>query len=162
MAGLVVVIIREDLIVDTKDALVSMFSYKVHDDNGSMFNTPPTYAIYMLGLVLDWIKEEFGALETLHAYNQKKADLLYNYLDNSKLFKPCAAKEDRSIMNVTFVTGDADLDKQFIAGCAERGMVNIKGHRSVGGMRASLYNAMSYEGVEKLVNYMKEFEEAHV
>ena len=162
MAGLVVVIIREDLIVDNKDELVSMFSYKVHDDNGSMFNTPPTYAIYMLGLVLDWIKEEFGDLETLHAYNQKKADLLYNYLDNSKLFKPCAAKEDRSIMNVTFVTGDADLDKQFIAGCAERGMVNIKGHRSVGGMRASLYNAMSYEGVEKLVNDMKEFEEAHV
>lgn len=162
MAGLTVVIIRDDLLVENKDELISMFSYKVHADNESMFNTPPAYAIYVLGLILDWIKEEFGTVENLHEYNKKKAAILYDYLDQSKLFKPCAAKEDRSLMNVTFVTGDADLDKEFIAGCTERGMINIKGHRSVGGMRASLYNAMKIEGVEKLVAYMKEFEEQHV
>ncbi|TDW21023.1 phosphoserine aminotransferase [Breznakia blatticola] len=158
MAGLTVVIVRKDLIKDDT-TLPSMLSYKVQADNDSMFNTPPTYAIYILGLVLEWIAEEFGSLENLGKYNQEKAQILYDYLDQSKLFKGTVAKEDRSLMNVPFVTGDAELDAKFVKEAKAKGMVNLKGHRSVGGMRASIYNAMSKEGVETLVAFMKEFEE---
>lgn len=157
MAGLTLVIIREDLI-EENEKLPSMLSYKVQADNDSMFNTPPTYAIYMLGLVLNWIEEEFGSLENLKAINEKKANLIYDYLDSSKLFSGTVAKEDRSIMNIPFVSTSKELDEAFIAEAKAQGMVNLKGHRSVGGMRASIYNAMSVEGVEKLVAFMSDFE----
>lgn len=158
MAGLTLVIIREDLI-EENDALPSMLSYKVQADNDSMFNTPPTYAIYMLGLVLEWIKDEFGSLENLEKVNQKKASMIYDVLDNSEFYRGTVVKEDRSLMNIPFVTISKELDEKFIAEAKEQGMVNLKGHRSVGGMRASVYNAMSVEGVEKLVSFMKDFEE---
>ena len=161
-AGLTVVIIREDLIGNAQEITPTMFNYQTHADNGSMFNTPPCYTIYMAKLVLEWVKNEIGGLDKMYELNQKKADLLYNFLDNSKLFKGTVVPEDRSLMNVPFVTGDADLDAEFIKACTEAGIVNIKGHRSVGGMRASIYNAMPIEGVEKLIEVMKEFEANHV
>ncbi len=161
-AGLTVVIIREDLIGNAQEITPTMFNYQTHADNDSMFNTPPCYTIYMAKLVLEWIKNEVGGLDKMYEINRKKADLLYNFLDNSKLFKGTVVKEDRSIMNVPFVTGDSDLDAEFIKACTEAGIVNIKGHRSVGGMRASIYNAMPIEGVEKLIEVMKEFEAKHV
>lgn len=157
-AGLTVVIIREDLIGNALDICPTMFNYQTHADNGSMFNTPPCYTIYVAGLVLKWIKSEFGSLEGMQAYNEKKAKILYDFLDNSKLFKGTVVKEDRSLMNVPFVTGDEELDAKFVKEAKEAGFVNIKGHRSVGGMRASIYNAMPIEGVEKLVEFMAEFE----
>lgn len=158
IAGLCVVIIREDLIIENNE-LPSMLSYHVQSKHDSMFNTPPTYAIYILGLVLEWIEQEFGSLKELKNVNEKKANILYDYLDNSSLFKGTVNKKDRSWMNIPFVTGDADIDKAFIEQASENGFVNIKGHRSVGGMRASIYNAMPIEGVEKFVTFMKEFEE---
>ena len=161
-AGLTIVIIREDLIGNAQEITPTMFNYQTHADNDSMFNTPPCYTIYMAKLVLEWVKNEIGGLDKMYELNQKKADLLYNFLDNSKLFKGTVVKEDRSLMNVPFVTGDADLDAAFIKACTEAGIVNIKGHRSVGGMRASIYNAMPIEGVEKLIEVMKEFEAANV
>ena len=161
-AGLTVVIIREDLIGNAQEITPTMFNYQTHADNDSMFNTPPCYTIYMAKLVLEWVKNEIGGLDKMYELNQKKADLLYNFLDNSKLFKGTVVPEDRSLMNVPFVTGDADLDAEFIKACTNAGIVNIKGHRSVGGMRASIYNAMPIEGVEKLIEVMKEFEAAHV
>ena len=161
-AGLTVVIIREDLIGNAQEITPTMFNYQTHADNDSMFNTPPCYTIYMAKLVLEWIKNEIGGLDKMYEINQKKADLLYNFLDNSKLFKGTVVPEDRSLMNVPFVTGDADLDAEFIKACTAAGIVTIKGHRSVGGMRASIYNAMPVEGVEKLIEVMKEFEAAHV
>ena len=161
-AGLTVVIIREDLIGNAQEITPTMFNYQTHADNDSMFNTPPCYTIYMAKLVLEWVKNEIGGLDKMYELNQKKADLLYNFLDNSKLFKGTVVPEDRSLMNVPFVTGDADLDAEFIKACTEAGIVNIKGHRSVGGMRASIYNAMPIEGVEKLIEVMKEFEAKHV
>ena len=161
-AGLTVVIIREDLIGNAQEITPTMFNYQTHSDNDSMFNTPPCYTIYMAKLVLEWVKNEIGGLDKMYELNQKKADLLYNFLDNSKLFKGTVVPEDRSLMNVPFVTGDADLDAEFIKACTAAGIVNIKGHRSVGGMRASIYNAMPIEGVEKLIEVMKEFEAAHV
>ena len=161
-AGLTVVIIREDLIGNAQEITPTMFNYQTHADNDSMFNTPPCYTIYVAKLVLEWIKNEIGGLEKMKELNEKKAAILYNFLDNSKLFKGTVVKEDRSLMNVPFVTGDADLDAEFVKVCTENGIVNIKGHRSVGGMRASIYNAMPIEGVEKLVAVMKEFEEKHV
>lgn len=157
MAGLTIVIIREDLIVEN-DALPSMLSYYIHAKNNSMFNTPPCYAIYMLGNVLDWMKEDFGDLENLKKINQQKADLLYGFLDNSKMFSNPVAKEDRSMMNVTFVTGNDELDKKCVAEAKALGMINLKGHRSVGGLRASIYNAMPLEGVQKLVDFLAKFE----
>lgn len=156
-AGLTIVIIREDLIGNADESVPTMLDYKTHADNGSMFNTPPTYAIYICKLVLDWIKEN-GGLEAMKAHNEKKANILYNFLDSSKLFKGTVEKDSRSLMNVPFITGNEELDKKFIAVCKENGLVNIKGHRSVGGMRASIYNAMPIEGVEKLVSVMKDFE----
>lgn len=161
-AGLTVVIIREDLIGNAQEITPTMFNYQTHADNGSMFNTPPCYTIYIAKLVLEWLKNEIGGLDKMYELNQKKADLLYDYLDNSKLFKGTVVKEDRSLMNIPFVTGSDELDAAFIKACTEAGIVNIKGHRSVGGMRASIYNAMPIEGVEKLIEVMKEFEAKHV
>ncbi len=157
-AGVTVVIIREDLI-GKNDNLATMQNYVTHAENGSMYNTPPCYSIYMMKLVLEWIKNEVGGLDKMLERNEKKAGILYDYLDQSKLFKSPVAKEDRSLMNVPFVTGDADMDAKFVKEAAAAGFVNIKGHRSVGGMRASIYNAMPIEGVEKLVAFMKKFEE---
>ncbi len=157
-AGLTVVIVKEDLIEEKPD-LPSMLSYKVHVDNGSMYNTPPTYSIYMCGLVLEYLEETIGGLENMQKINEEKAKILYDYLDNSKLFKNSVNKEDRSLMNVTFVTGNEDLDKLFVSEAEKNGLVNLKGHRSVGGMRASIYNGMPIEGVKKLVAFMKEFED---
>ena len=158
MAGLTIVVIRDDLI-EENNMLPSMLSYKVQADNDSMFNTPPTYAIYMLGLVLDWIKEEFGTLDKLKEINNKKAEKIYEVLDNSTFYKGTVKKEDRSLMNIPFVTPSKELDEKFIMEAKEEGMLNLKGHRSVGGMRASIYNAMSVEGIEKLISFMKNFEE---
>ena len=157
-AGLTVVIIREDLIGKAMDICPTMFDYKIHADNDSLYNTPPTYAIYICKLVLEWIKNEIGGLEKMKEINEKKAKLLYDFLDSSKMFKGTVEKEFRSIMNIPFVTGNDELDKKFIAESSKAGFINLKGHRTVGGMRASIYNAMPVEGVEKLVAFMKEFE----
>ena len=159
-AGVTVVIIRKDLIGKAKPEVPTMLDYKIHLENDSMYNTPPTYGIYMLGLVLEWI-ENMGGVEAVEARNIEKATLLYDYLDSSKLFKGTVKKEDRSLMNVPFVTGDEALDAKFIKEAKEAGFVNLKGHRSVGGMRASIYNAMPVEGVAALVDFMKQFEEAN-
>ncbi len=160
-AGLTVVIIREDLIGHARDITPTMFNYQTHADNDSMFNTPPCYSIYVCKLVLEWLKNEIGGLENMKAINEKKAAILYDFLDSSKLFKGTVVKKDRSLMNVPFVTGDEELDAKFVKEAAAAGFVNLKGHRSVGGMRASIYNAMPVEGVEKLVAFMKAFEEAN-
>ena len=157
-AGLTVVIIREDLVGNAPDSVPTMLNYKTHVDAGSMYNTPPCYSIYMCKLVLEWIKSK-GGLAEMKEINEKKAAMLYDVLDHSEIFIPKAAKEDRSMMNVTFATGDADLDAKFVAGATAEGLVNLKGHRLVGGMRASIYNAMPVEGCEKLAAYMKKFEE---
>ena len=157
-AGVTVVIIREDLIGKTQDKTPVMLDYAAHAEAGSMYNTPPCYSIYMMKLVLEWIKNEVGGLEKMLERNEKKAALLYDFIDNSNLFKSPVAKEDRSLMNVPFVTGDEELDAKFVKEAAAAGFVNIKGHRSVGGMRASIYNAMPYEGVAALVEFMAQFE----
>lgn len=156
-AGVTLVIIRHDLVGFAKDNVPAMLNYKLMVENGSMYNTPPTYGIYMLKLMFEWIEAQ-GGVKELEKRNRKKAAMLYDYLDQSKLFKPTAVKEDRSLMNVTFVTGDKDLDAKFVEEAAKEGLVSLKGHRSVGGMRASIYNAMPIEGVEKLVNFMAKFE----
>ena len=155
-AGLTVVIVREDLIGNARPTTPAMLDYKLMADNGSMYNTPPCYCIYMAKLVYEWILS-IGGLDAMKEMNQKKAKLLYDYLDSQDYYIAPVEKESRSMMNVTFVTGDADLDKKFAAEAAACGLQNLKGHRSVGGMRASIYNAMPYEGVEKLVQFMKEF-----
>ena len=160
-AGLTVVIVREDLIGNAQDITPTMFNYQIHADNGSMFNTPPCYTIYICKLVLEWVKNEIGGLENMRKINEKKAGMLYDFLDNSKLFRGTVVPEDRSLMNVPFVTGNADLDAKFVAEATAAGFVNLKGHRTVGGMRASCYNAMPVEGVEKLVDFMKAFEAAN-
>ncbi|MBO4693624.1 MAG: 3-phosphoserine/phosphohydroxythreonine transaminase [Clostridia bacterium] len=157
-AGVTIVIIRKDLIGNAMDFTPTMLNYKTHSENASMFNTPPCYSIYIAGLVFKWIKK-MGGLEEMKKYNEKKAKVLYDFLDSSKLFKGTVVPEDRSLMNVPFVTGNDELDTRFVAEAKANGFVNIKGHRSVGGMRASIYNAMPIEGVEKLVEFMKKFEE---
>ena len=157
-SGLTVVIVREDLIGFAKPETPIIMDYKTMADNDSMYNTPSCYSIYVAGMVFDWILS-IGGLEEMQKINEKKAAILYDYLDSSKLFKATAEKEHRSLMNVCFVTGDAELDKAFCSEAAKAGFVNLKGHRSVGGMRASIYNAMPVEGVEKLVEFMKDFEE---
>lgn len=156
-AGLTVCIIREDMLGNARDYTPSMLNYKEMADNDSMYNTPPCYSIYICKLVLEWIKS-IGGLEAMKERNAAKSKLLYDFIDSSKLFKNGVKKEDRSMMNVTFVTGDADLDAKFVKEATQAGFVNLKGHRSVGGMRASIYNAMPYEGIEKLVEFMAEFE----
>ncbi len=155
-AGLTVVIVREDLLGKARLETPTMLDYKTMADNGSMYNTPPTYCIYIAKLVYEWILS-LGGLEEMKKRNEKKAALLYDYLDSQDYYVAPVEKASRSMMNVTFVTGDADLDKKFASEAAANGLVNLKGHRSVGGMRASIYNAMPYEGVEKLVAFMKEF-----
>ena len=157
-AGLTTVIVREDLIGHAMDITPTMFNYQIHAENGSMFNTPPTYAIYICKLVLEWIRDEIGGLEKMKEINERKANLLYDYLDHSALFSGTAAADSRSLMNIPFVTGDEALDNKFVAEASAAGFVNLKGHRTVGGMRASIYNAMPVEGVEKLVAFMKAFE----
>ena len=157
-AGVVIAIIREDLITeDVLPGTPTMLQYKIHADNGSMYNTPPAYGIYICGKVFKWLKKQ-GGLEAMKEYNEKKAKVLYDFLDSSKLFKGTVVPEDRSLMNVPFVTGDEELDAKFVKEATAAGFVNLKGHRSVGGMRASIYNAMPIEGVEKLVEFMKQFE----
>lgn len=160
-AGLTVVIIRDDLIGNAPAATPSMLNYQTIADQGSMYNTPPTYAIYICKLVLQWIEETMGGLAEMKKRNEEKAAILYDFLDQSRLFSNPVNPNDRSLMNVTFVTGDEELDDQFIRDAKAQGLINIKGHRSVGGMRASIYNAMPKEGVEKLVALMKQFELAH-
>ena len=158
-AGLTVVIIRKDLISDEVRPLTpTMLRFKTHADNGSMYNTPPCYSIYMCGLVLDWIKNEIGGLDAMYALNKEKAKLFYDYLDESKMFKGTVEKDSRSLMNIPFVTGNSDLDASFVKEAEAAGFVNLKGHRTVGGMRASIYNAMPIEGVQKLIDFMKDFE----
>lgn len=160
-AGMVIVIIRDDLVSeDVLPNTPTMLRYKTHVDAKSLYNTPPAYGIYICGKVFKWLKAQ-GGLEAMKARNEEKAQLLYDFLDSSKLFEGTARKEDRSIMNVPFVTGDADLDAEFVAGAKAAGIESIKGHRSVGGMRASIYNAMPKAGVEALIAYMAEFEKAH-
>lgn len=157
-AGVCIVIIREDLIPEEAPAGVpTMLQYKIHADNKSLYNTPPCYGIYICGKVFKWLKAQ-GGLEAMKQRNEEKAQLLYDYLDQSALFKGTARKEDRSIMNVPFVTGDAELDAKFVAEAKAAGIESIKGHRSVGGMRASIYNAMPREGVQALVDFMAKFE----
>lgn len=157
-AGVVIVIIREDLITDTPlEGTPTMLTYKTQADADSLYNTPPCYGIYICGKVFKWIKK-MGGLEAMKAHNEKKAKILYDFLDQSELFKGTVEKKDRSLMNVPFVTGDADLDAKFVAEAKAAGFENLKGHRTVGGMRASIYNAMPIEGVEKLVEFMKDFE----
>ena len=157
-AGVVIVIIREDLITeDVLPGTPTMLKYKIHADAQSLYNTPPAYGIYICGKVFKWLKK-MGGLEVMKERNEKKAKVLYDFLDESKLFKGTVVKEDRSLMNVPFITGDADLDAKFVKEAKEAGFENLKGHRTVGGMRASIYNAMPYEGVVKLVEFMKKFE----
>ena len=157
-AGTVIVIIREDLITeDVLPGTPTMMKYKIHADNKSLYNTPPAYGIYVCGKVFKWLKAQ-GGLGVMKEKNEKKAGILYDFLDNSKLFKGTVRKKDRSLMNVPFVTGNEELDAKFIKEAQAVGFVNLKGHRSVGGMRASIYNAMPIEGVEKLVEFMKKFE----
>ena len=155
-AGLTVVIIREDLLGKEKDFTPVMLNYKTIADNSSMYNTPPCYPIYVCKLVLEWIKD-MGGLEVMKEKNVKKAAVLYDYLDSQDYYIAPVEKQSRSMMNVTFVTGDAELDKKFAKEADAKGFKNIKGHRSVGGMRASIYNAMPYEGVVDLVEFMKDF-----
>lgn len=157
-AGVVIVIIREDLIRDdVMEGTPTMLKYKTQADNDSLYNTPPCYGIYICGKVFKWLKKQ-GGLAAMKEYNEKKAKILYDFLDQSKLFKGTVVKEDRSLMNVPFVTGDKDMDAKFIAEATAAGFVNLKGHRTVGGMRASIYNAMPIEGVQKLVEFMEKFE----
>lgn len=156
-AGVTVVIIREDLAGNAMDITPTMFNYKEHIDANGMYNTPPTFGIYLMGLVLEWLKEQ-GGVSVIEKVNIEKAKTLYGYLDESSLFKSTVTGEDRSVMNIPFVTGNDDLDAKFIKEAASAGFVQLKGHRSVGGMRASIYNAISLGGVQKLVDFMKKFE----
>ncbi len=161
-AGVVIVIIREDLITeDVLPGTPTMMQYKTHADAGSLYNTPPAYGIYICGKVFKWLKKQ-GGLEEIKKKNEKKAKLLYDYLDESCLFKGTVEKKDRSLMNVPFVTGNEELDAKFVKEAKEAGLENLKGHRSVGGMRASIYNAMPYEGVQALVDFMKKFEKENL
>ena len=161
-AGMVIAIVREDLITDdVLPGTPSMMKYKIHDDNGSMYNTPNCFNIYVCGKVFKWLKK-MGGLEVMKQRNEEKAKILYDFLDESKLFKGTVRKEDRSLMNVPFVTGDKEMDAKFVKEAKAAGFENLKGHRSVGGMRASIYNAMPMEGVKALVEFMKKFEEENM
>lgn len=156
-AGVCLVIIRDDLVGKAPESTPTMMNYQTHVDNGSMFNTPPTYGIYIMGLVFQWIKKN-GGIEAMEKRNREKAALLYDFLDSSSMFKGTVVAKDRSLMNVPFITGNEELDAAFIKEATAAGFVNLKGHRSVGGMRASIYNAMPTEGVRALVGFMKAFE----
>lgn len=156
-AGVTLVIVREDLIGNAMDICPTMFNYQIHADNQSLYNTPPTYSIYIMKLVLEWIKEQ-GGVSAIQKINEEKAKILYDFLDSSEMFKGTVAKEDRSLMNIPFVTDSEELNAKFIKEAKEAGFVNLKGHRTVGGMRASIYNAMPIDGVRALVEFMKNFE----
>ncbi|MBQ1861469.1 MAG: 3-phosphoserine/phosphohydroxythreonine transaminase [Clostridia bacterium] len=160
-AGMAVVIVRKDLLGNARPSTPKIFDWAKQAEADSMINTPPTYTIYMAGLCLDWVKDQ-GGVAALEKVNIEKANLLYDVIDNSKLFKGTADKAYRSRMNVTFVTGDPDSDAAFVKAAAAQGLVNLKGHRLVGGIRASIYNAMPVEGVKKLADFMKEYEAHHV
>ena len=161
-AGVVIAIIREDLITDdVLPGTPTMLKYKTHADAGSLYNTPPAYGIYICGKVFKWLKVQ-GGLEAMKERNEKKAALLYDFLDQSSLFKGTVRKEDRSLLNVPFVTGDEKLDAKFVEEAKKAGLENLKGHRTVGGMRASIYNAMPYEGVQALVDFMAQFEKENL
>ena len=161
-AGTVIVIIRENLITeDVLEGTPTMLRYKIHADAKSLYNTPPTYGIYMCGKVFKWLKAK-GGLEEMKKINEEKAKILYDFLDESKLFKGTVVKKDRSIMNVPFITGNEELDALFVKESKAAGLENLKGHRTVGGMRASIYNAMPKAGVEKLVEFMSDFEKKHL
>ena len=157
-AGVVVAAIRKDLIGNAREDTPTMLDWKTQADAGSLYNTPPCYSIYICGLVFDWVKEH-GGVEGMEAINKEKSQMLYDYLDNSKMFKGTVVPEDRSLMNAPFVIGDKDLEAKFVKEAEAAGLVNLKGHRTVGGMRASIYNAMPKEGVEALIAFMKKFEE---
>lgn len=158
-AGVVIAIIRQDLIPQEVPQFVpTMLQYKIHADNASLYNTPPCYGIYICGKVFQWLKQK-GGLQAMQQINQQKAKLLYDFLDESKLFQGTVVAKDRSLMNVPFVTGNAELDAAFVKQATAQGLVNLKGHRTVGGMRASIYNAMPIEGVQALVDFMKRFEQ---
>jgi phosphoserine aminotransferase len=159
-AGLAIVIVREDLIGKATPTPPTMMDYKVHAENGSMYNTPPTFGIYIAGLVFQWLKRN-GGLAAMEKRNIEKAQILYGYLDGTAFYRNPVRSQDRSRMNVPFTLANAELDEAFLKGAKERGMVQLKGHRSVGGMRASIYNAMPVEGVRCLVDYMREFEAKH-
>lgn len=161
IAGVTIVIIDKKLIGNASPNTPTMFNYEVHSKSRSLYNTPPCYSIYICKLMLDWIKKQFGNLNELKSFNEEKAHLIYDFLDQSKIFKGTAEKQDRSIMNIPFTTNNPDLNLEFIHSCSKNGIVNIKGHRSIGGMRASIYNAMPIEGVKKLVEQMKKFETMH-
>ncbi len=156
-AGVTVVVVRDDLIGNAADITPTMLNYETHSENGSMFNTPPTYGIYICGLVFEWIKN-MGGVKIMNEKNVEKAKVLYDFLDNSKMFKGTVVEKDRSLMNVPFVTDSDELNAKFIAESKAQGFVNLKGHRTVGGMRASIYNAMPIEGVKALVDFMTKFE----
>lgn len=158
-AGLTIVIIREDLLGHERDITPTMLNYVTHAEAGSMFNTPPCYNIYICKLVLEWLKNDIGGLENMKKINEEKSGMIYDFLDNSKMFRGTVVPEDRSMMNIPFVTDSDELNAKFIKEAEEAGFVNLKGHRSVGGMRASVYNAMPVEGCRKLVEFMKKFEE---
>lgn len=157
-AGVTIAIVREDLIGNAMDITPTMLDYKIHADNDSLYNTPPCYSIYVAGLTFKWLKNEIGGIAAMQKINEEKAAILYNYLDESKLFRGTVVPKDRSLMNVPFVTDDEDLNAKFIKEATAAGFVNLKGHRTVGGMRASIYNAMPIEGVKALVEFMKKFE----
>lgn len=159
-AGLTIVIVREDMLGQARAGTPQMLDYKPQADNDSMLNTPPCYSIYIAGLVFKWLKAK-GGLAGIHAHNLAKAKILYDYLETSAMFKNPVAKADRSIMNVPFTLKDEALDEPFLKGAQALKMIQLKGHRSVGGMRASIYNAMSMEGVQRLVSYMRDFEKQH-
>ena len=159
-AGLTIVIVRDDLIGQAPPGTAVMLDYKIHADNDSMYNTPPTYAVYVAGLVFEWVKNQ-GGLAVMEKRNGEKARLLYDYLDLSRFFVSPVRRQDRSIMNIPFTLKKPELDEEFLKGAKRRGMVQLKGHRSVGGMRASVYNAVTIDGVRCLVDYMKEFEASH-
>jgi phosphoserine aminotransferase len=159
-AGLTIVIVRDDLIGQAHPFTPSAFDYKLQADSDSMYNTPPSYGIYIAGLVFKWIKQQ-GGLGAMETHNRRKAAVLYDYLDSNSFYSNKVARADRSLMNVPFTLRDAALDAEFLKGAAARNMVQLKGHRAVGGMRASIYNAMSYEGVVALVDYMREFARQH-
>ena len=156
-AGVTVVVVRDDLIGNAMDITPTMLNYETHAKNGSMFNTPPTYAIYICGLVYEWIKD-MGGVKVMHEKNVEKAKILYDFLDNSKMFRGTVVPKDRSLMNVPFVTDSDELNAKFVSESKAQGFVNLKGHRTVGGMRASIYNAMPIEGVKALVDFMTKFE----
>lgn len=157
-AGVTLVIIKKDMIEDRPD-LPTMLSYKTHADANSLYNTPPCYGIYMCGLMFEYLEDVIGGLENMQKINERKAKKLYDYIDSSKLYSNPVAVEDRSLMNVPFVTGNKELDAKFVKEAKEAGLVNVKGHRTVGGMRASIYNSMPEEGVDALIDFMKKFEE---